>query len=168
MSRRHCSCKAARKCITNVCVTPTPRRPYGKYSGWLSDQQRRWRNGSLLRSEGFDTFEARFGPEAFTLHHRFYLHRDGAGAVWLAAEDGCEGRGLSAAHFHSFTFSLSAVQPFTFDCPLLHFQSFTFGRLLFHFQYFTFDRSLSFWRARNSAQPDPSNSDVNCFIQVRR
>ena len=57
----------------------------------MSDQQRRWRDGNLLTSEGFDTFAQKFGPDAFTLHHRFYLHLDGGGAVWLAAEDGCEG-----------------------------------------------------------------------------
>lgn len=62
-----------------------------EYSGWLSDQQRRWRDGKLLQSEGFESFGAKFGPEAFTLHHRFYLHLDGGGAMWLAAEDGCEG-----------------------------------------------------------------------------
>ena len=62
-----------------------------EYSGWLSDQQRRWRDGPLLESEGFGTFRQKFGPEAFTLHHRFYLHLDAGGAMWLAAEDGCEG-----------------------------------------------------------------------------
>lgn len=62
-----------------------------EYSGWLSDRQRRWRDRALLEREGFETFGDRFGPEAFTLHHRFYLHLDGGGAVWLAAEDGCEG-----------------------------------------------------------------------------
>ena len=30
-------------------------------------------------------------PEAFGLHHRFYLHKDGGDNFWLSAEDGCEG-----------------------------------------------------------------------------
>ena len=62
-----------------------------EYSGWLSDRQRRWRNADLLTAEGFDAFPTKFGPEAFTLHHRFYLHLDQAGGLWLSAEDGCEG-----------------------------------------------------------------------------
>uniref|UniRef100_A0A7S0SGH7 Uncharacterized protein n=1 Tax=Mantoniella antarctica TaxID=81844 RepID=A0A7S0SGH7_9CHLO len=62
-----------------------------EYSGWLSDQQRRWRDRTVLEGEGFESFGATFGPDAFTLHHRFYLHSDRGGAMWLAAEDGCEG-----------------------------------------------------------------------------
>ena len=62
-----------------------------EYAGWLSDRQRRWRDGPLLESEGFETFRTKFGPDAFTLHHRFYLHLDTGGRMWLAAEDGCEG-----------------------------------------------------------------------------
>ena len=30
-------------------------------------------------------------PEAFTLHHKFYMHVDAANNFWLSAEDGCEG-----------------------------------------------------------------------------
>lgn len=62
-----------------------------EYSGWLSDRQRRWRDGALLESEGFETFGARFGAKAFTLHHKFYLHVDAGNNFWLSAEDGCEG-----------------------------------------------------------------------------
>jgi len=62
------------------------------YAGWLSDRQRRWRDGpSLAREGGFADFPVRFGPDAFCLHHRFYLHADARGGIWLAAEDGCEG-----------------------------------------------------------------------------
>jgi hypothetical protein len=62
------------------------------YAGWLSDRQRRWRDGpSLAREGGFADFPERFGPDAFCLHHRFYLHADARGGIWLAAEDGCEG-----------------------------------------------------------------------------
>ena len=68
-----------------------------EYSGWLSDQQRRWRAGDLLESEGVTGFKDKFGPEAFTLHHRFYLHLDGGNRLWLSAEDGCEGTPAPAA-----------------------------------------------------------------------
>ena len=68
-----------------------------EYSGWLSDQQRRWRAGDLLESEGVEGFKEKFGPEAFTLHHRFYLHLDGGNRLWLSAEDGCEGTPAPAA-----------------------------------------------------------------------
>ena len=47
--------------------------------------------GSILVEEGFEAFRERFGPEAFTLHHRFYLHVDDTDEFWLSAEDGCEG-----------------------------------------------------------------------------
>ena len=62
-----------------------------EYSGWLSDQQRRWRDGDVLESEGVANFKDKYGPEAYTLHHRFYLHSDNVGGFWLSAEDGCEG-----------------------------------------------------------------------------
>ena len=62
-----------------------------EYSGWLSDQQRRWRDGDALESEGVANFKDKYGPEAYTLHHRFYLHSDNVGGFWLSAEDGCEG-----------------------------------------------------------------------------
>eukprot|EP00931_Biecheleriopsis_adriatica_P076589 TRINITY_DN50282_c0_g1_i1.p1 TRINITY_DN50282_c0_g1~~TRINITY_DN50282_c0_g1_i1.p1 ORF type:complete len:270 (+),score=32.38 TRINITY_DN50282_c0_g1_i1:77-886(+) len=61
------------------------------YNGWEHDSRRKWRNGEILESEGFKTFKSKFGDEAFTLHHRFYLHFDGRDAMWLSAEDGCEG-----------------------------------------------------------------------------
>lgn len=62
-----------------------------EYAGWLSDRQRRWRQGAILKSEGFSTFADRFGQDAFCLHHRFYLHVDAKDNFWIAAEDGCEG-----------------------------------------------------------------------------
>ena len=47
--------------------------------------------GERLEQEGFEGFRSTFGREAFALHHRFYLHLDGANRIWLSAEDGCEG-----------------------------------------------------------------------------
>ena len=67
------------------------REEISEYNGWAHDSQRRWRKGQLLESEGYQTFREAFGPAAFTLHHRFYLHRDGESRLWLSAEDGCEG-----------------------------------------------------------------------------
>ena len=62
------------------------------YDGWGHDQGRVWRQGPTLEAEGFDGFRAKFGPKAFTLHHRFYWHLDRTNQLWLSAEDGCEGR----------------------------------------------------------------------------
>lgn len=62
-----------------------------EYNGWAHDSQRRWRNGQILQSEGFESFGSKFGGKAFTLHHRFYLHLDRRNQLWLSAEDGCEG-----------------------------------------------------------------------------
>ncbi len=62
-----------------------------EYDGWSHDSSRTWRNSSQLHSEGFNTFRNQFGPEAYTLHHRFYLHFDNKNRMWLCAEDGCEG-----------------------------------------------------------------------------
>ena len=45
----------------------------------------------MLESEGYTGFGATFGPDAFTLHHRFYFHKDKRDQIWLSAEDGCEG-----------------------------------------------------------------------------
>ena len=46
-----------------------------EYSGWMSDRGRRWRDGGVYAAEaGADWYRAKFGPEAFGLHHRFYLH----------------------------------------------------------------------------------------------
>lgn len=61
------------------------------YDGWGHDSGRVWREGDRLEKEGFATFKNRFGSQAFALHHRFYLHMDGADRMWLSAEDGCEG-----------------------------------------------------------------------------
>jgi len=61
------------------------------YDGWGHDSGRVWRKGDRLESEGFSDFRSRFGPKAFALHHRFYLHYDRGNAMWLSAEDGCEG-----------------------------------------------------------------------------
>ena len=63
-----------------------------EYSGWMSDRGRRWRDGGVYAAEaGANWYRAKFGPEAFGLHHRFYLHLDGGDNFWLSAEDGCEG-----------------------------------------------------------------------------
>jgi len=61
------------------------------YDGWGHDIGRVWRKGDRLEEEGFKDFRKRFGPEAFALHHRFYLHFDRNNRMWLSAEDGCEG-----------------------------------------------------------------------------
>jgi hypothetical protein len=61
------------------------------YDGWAHDSGRVWRKGDRLESEGFSDFRSRFGPKAFALHHRFYLHYDRGNSMWLSAEDGCEG-----------------------------------------------------------------------------
>ena len=62
-----------------------------EYDGWKHDVKRTWRKGDRLEKEGFQNAREKYGPDAFSLHHRFYLHRGEAGEVWLAAEDGCEG-----------------------------------------------------------------------------
>eukprot|EP00547_Thalassionema_nitzschioides_P003159 CAMPEP_0194213298 /NCGR_PEP_ID=MMETSP0156-20130528/13735_1 /TAXON_ID=33649 /ORGANISM="Thalassionema nitzschioides, Strain L26-B" /LENGTH=249 /DNA_ID=CAMNT_0038941291 /DNA_START=44 /DNA_END=793 /DNA_ORIENTATION=- len=61
------------------------------YDGWGHDSGRQWRKSDQYEAEGFQIFKQRFGPEAFGLHHRFYLHYDNANRIWLSAEDGCEG-----------------------------------------------------------------------------
>jgi len=61
------------------------------YDGWGHDSQRTWRQADRLRKEGFETFQSKYGAEAFALHHRFYLHFDKKNRLWLSAEDGCEG-----------------------------------------------------------------------------
>lgn len=61
------------------------------YDGWGHDSGRVWRTGDRLEEEGLSGFRDLFGPEAFALHHRFYLHRDSSNRMWLSAEDGCEG-----------------------------------------------------------------------------
>ena len=58
---------------------------------WAHDGGRPWRQGHQLEEEGFKGFQKRFGASAFALHHRFYLHLDVRGHMWLSAEDGCEG-----------------------------------------------------------------------------
>ena len=73
--------------------TPPPPLPPFMYDGWAHDASRRWRKSQQLVQEGFRNFNEKFGADAFTLHHRFYLHRDTRGRLWLAAEDGCEGVG---------------------------------------------------------------------------
>lgn len=62
-----------------------------EYDGWGHDSERTWRQGDRLEAEGYQGFRSKFGPAAFTLHHRFYLHLDRANQLWLSAEDGCEG-----------------------------------------------------------------------------
>lgn len=68
----------------------TPKEIEG-YDGWRHDVGRDWRTGDRLEKEGFKTFRSEFGPDAFTLNHRFYLHKDWGNQMWLSAEDGCEG-----------------------------------------------------------------------------
>jgi hypothetical protein len=64
-----------------------------EYDGWGHDHGhgRTWRKGERLEREGFTNFRTTFGPDAFTLHHRFYFHFDRSNRMWLSAEDGCEG-----------------------------------------------------------------------------
>ena len=62
-----------------------------RYDGWGHDSSREWRKGPQLEREGFTAFRSKFGPEAFGLHHRFFLHLDRQNRLWLSAEDGCEG-----------------------------------------------------------------------------
>ena len=50
------------------------------------------RDGKRLEDEGVAGFRERYGPNSFTLNHRFYLHLDNTNQLWLSAEDGCEGR----------------------------------------------------------------------------
>ena len=61
------------------------------YDGWGADSGRVWRKADVYEEEGFKTFKETFGPKAFGLNHRFYLHLDSQNRMWLAAEDGCEG-----------------------------------------------------------------------------
>ena len=61
------------------------------YDGWRGDSFRKWRNAETYESEGFSDFKSTFGNEAYGLNHRFYLHLDNGGKMWLSAEDGCEG-----------------------------------------------------------------------------
>jgi hypothetical protein len=61
------------------------------YDGWRGDTFRQWRNAATYEAEGFADFSSRFGKEAYGLNHRFYLHLDKGGRMWLSAEDGCEG-----------------------------------------------------------------------------
>ena len=63
-----------------------------RYDGWGHDSGREWRKADQYEREGFATFSDKFGPQAYGLHHRFYLHYDGEERLWLSAEDGCEGR----------------------------------------------------------------------------
>mmetsp|Transcript_5459 Transcript_5459/g.8883 ORF Transcript_5459/g.8883 Transcript_5459/m.8883 type:complete len:297 (-) Transcript_5459:10-900(-) len=66
------------------------------YDGWKHDSGRQWRNARRHAYEGHDSFKTRFGGDAFSLHHRFYLHFDAANKLWLSAEDGCEGTPATA------------------------------------------------------------------------
>mmetsp|Transcript_16628 Transcript_16628/g.53146 ORF Transcript_16628/g.53146 Transcript_16628/m.53146 type:complete len:254 (+) Transcript_16628:17-778(+) len=56
------------------------------YDGWGHDSSRTW---NLAREA--DAFRAKWGAQAVTLQHRFYLHLDAQDNLWLSAEDGCEG-----------------------------------------------------------------------------
>ncbi len=61
------------------------------YNGWGHDSGRPWRDLKRWESDGVRNLKAKFGEAAFGLHHRFFLHLDGANRFWLSAEDGCEG-----------------------------------------------------------------------------
>ena len=61
------------------------------YDGWKHDAGRQWRTAGDYEREGFVGFKDKFHPKAFGLNHRFYLHYDRDGKMWLSAEDGCEG-----------------------------------------------------------------------------
>jgi hypothetical protein len=61
------------------------------YDGWGHDSGRTWRKANDYESEGFKTFKSTYGPKAFGLNHRCYLHLDSSNRMWLSAEDGCEG-----------------------------------------------------------------------------
>jgi hypothetical protein len=61
------------------------------YDGWRSDRVRQWRNAKAYADEGFGDFAMVFGDDAYGLNHRFFLHYDDRGRMWLCAEDGCEG-----------------------------------------------------------------------------
>eukprot|EP00566_Odontella_aurita_P000916 CAMPEP_0113547406 /NCGR_PEP_ID=MMETSP0015_2-20120614/12337_1 /TAXON_ID=2838 /ORGANISM="Odontella" /LENGTH=215 /DNA_ID=CAMNT_0000447955 /DNA_START=297 /DNA_END=944 /DNA_ORIENTATION=+ /assembly_acc=CAM_ASM_000160 len=81
----------------------TPQEVEG-YDGWGHDVGRTWRKGDRLEKEGFKSFREDFGKDAFSLHHRFYLHYDGSNKMWLSAEDGCEGTPAEARNFLSNLF----------------------------------------------------------------
>ena len=61
------------------------------YDGWRSDRVRRWRDAKTYAAEGFEDFTKVFDEGAYGLNHRFFLHYDDGGRMWLCAEDGCEG-----------------------------------------------------------------------------
>lgn len=61
------------------------------YDGWKHDAGRQWRTADDYEREGFVGFKEKFDEKAFGLNHRFYLHYDMNGKMWLSAEDGCEG-----------------------------------------------------------------------------
>jgi len=76
-----------------------------RYDGWGPDRGREWRKGKQLVDEGYKTFRERYGPDAYSLHHRFYLHKDGGGNLWLAAEDGCQGTPANSNRKNNNVFS---------------------------------------------------------------
>ena len=77
----------------------TPADPQGwtseeisTYDGWRSDRVRKWRDSKTYVAEGFVDFAETYGGDgAHGLNHRFFLHYDDGGRMWLCAEDGCEG-----------------------------------------------------------------------------
>jgi hypothetical protein len=78
-----------------------------RYDGWGHDSGREWRKGPQLEQEGFSSFRTQFGPSAYSLHHRFYLHLDKSNRMWLSAEDGCEGTPVNSSNDSSNKPSLS-------------------------------------------------------------
>ena len=61
------------------------------YDGWRHDSGRPWRTAEKFEAGGCENFKERYGPKAYGLHHRFFFRTDKEGALWLSAEDGCEG-----------------------------------------------------------------------------
>eukprot|EP00747_Dinoflagellata_sp_TGD_P169344 gnl/TRDRNA2_/TRDRNA2_198114_c0_seq1.p1 gnl/TRDRNA2_/TRDRNA2_198114_c0~~gnl/TRDRNA2_/TRDRNA2_198114_c0_seq1.p1 ORF type:complete len:205 (-),score=25.38 gnl/TRDRNA2_/TRDRNA2_198114_c0_seq1:70-684(-) len=95
---RQCpTAKGGQGCVLQLCLANGDdpegwtKEEIGDYNGWAHDSRRPWRKGAQLEKEGFKTFKSQFGKDAYTLHHRFYLHLDRRNQIWLSAEDGCEG-----------------------------------------------------------------------------
>lgn len=77
------------------------------YDGWKHDAGRQWRTADDYEREGFLGFKDKFHPKAFGLNHRFYLHYDRDGKMWLSAEDGCEGTPSLGGNFINRFFGIS-------------------------------------------------------------
>jgi len=101
--RQAAGAKGGQGCVLQLCLAGDDADPEGwtraeiaDYNGWGHDGGRPWRRGPQLEQEGFREYRQKFGGQAYGLHHRFYLHLDRRGQIWLAAEDGCEGEPVAA------------------------------------------------------------------------